>query len=531
MTRVESELILPAKQPLNGFYNPVVVDIDEDTKQNEKPLQEVLNTARTAFSCGKSKPINFRKKQLKALEKFLIECEDEICEAVHKDLGKHRQEASMGEIDLVKRDLRHTLFELSDWAKPVAPDRSILNLLDGVYIYHDPYGVVLIMSAWNYPFMLLLGPLIGAIAGGNCVILKPSELAVESAKLIAKFLPRYLDKDCYQVVLGGIEDTTELLKHKFDYIFFTGSSSVGKIIHQAAARHLTPTTLELGGKSPIYLDESADILTATRRIIWGRTMNAGQTCISPDYLLCSKEVEEKFLAAARTVLEEFYGDGDVKLSPYLSKIVLDRHYNRLMNFIKGSNVAIGGSGDPRTRIIAPTVLIDVKPDDPVMLEEIFGPILPIVTVNSPLEAINFINERDKPLALYVFTNRKDVKELFLNNTSSGAVTVNDVIMHIWADNLPFGGVGASGMGAYHGKFGFDTFTHKKGVLERGLGKIAELTQFARYPPYTKSKGQFLAIATKKRRGISVSWIKTALVFGLGVAFSYGLQYICRDADD
>ncbi|XP_044253452.1 aldehyde dehydrogenase, dimeric NADP-preferring-like [Tribolium madens] len=530
MTRVESELILPAKQPLNGYYNPVVVDIEEDTKQNEKPFEEVFNTAKTAFSCGKSKPINFRKQQLKALEKFLEECEDEICDAVYKDLRKHRQEVFMGEIDLVKHDLRHTLFELSEWAKPVAPERSLLNLLDGVYIYHDPYGVVLILSAWNYPFMLLLGPLIGAIAGGNCAILKPSELAPESAKVIAKFLPRYLDKDCYQVVLGGIETTTEILKYKFDYIFFTGSTNVGKIIHQAAAKHLTPTTLELGGKSPVYLDESVDILTATRRIIWGKTMNAGQTCISPDYLLCSKEVEDKFLTAARTILDEFYGD-DVKVSPHLSKILLDRHYNRLINFIKSSNVVIGGTGDPRTRIIAPTVLTDVKPDDPVMQEEIFGPILPIITVNSPLEAINFINKRDKPLALYVFTNRKDVKELFLNNTSSGALTINDTIMHICTENLPFGGVGCSGMGAYHGKFGFDTFTHKKSVLMRSLGKVAELTQFARYPPYSKSKSEFLSTATKKRRGISFSWLKTAFIFGLGMTFAYGLHYFCSDDDD
>lgn len=343
-------------------------------------------------------------------------------------------------------------------------------------------------------------------------------------------MPRYLDKDCYHVVTGGVEETTNLLKFQFDYIFFTGSTTVGKIVHQAAAKFLTPTTLELGGKSPVFLDESADIVTAARRILWGKCLNAGQTCISPDYLLCSKEVEEKFLNAARGVFSEFYGD-DVKTTPHLSKIVHDRHYNRLMNFIKTSNVAIGGFGDPRTRKITPTVLTNVNPDDPVMQDEIFGPILPIITVDSPLEAINFINKREKPLALYLFTNRKDVKELFLNNTSSGALTVNDTVMHIWTENLPFGGIGASGMGAYHGKVGFDTFTHKKAVLMRSLGKITELTLFARYPPYSKSKSDFLSLATTKRRGISFRWVKVGVVFGLGVGFAYFLQYLCRNENE
>jgi aldehyde dehydrogenase (NAD(P)+) len=354
-------------------------------------------------------------------------------------------------------------------------------------------------------------------------------LAPQSAKVIAKHIPRYLDKACFHVVTGGVDETTELLKNRFDYIFFTGSTNVGKIVHQAAAKFLTPTTLELGGKSPVYLDDSVDMMKATRRILWGKCFNAGQTCISPDYLLCSKETEEKFLACARQIVTQFYGE-DVKVTPHLSKILTERHYNRLMAFIQSSNVAIGGAGDPRERIISPTVLTGVKAEDSVMQEEIFGPILPIITVNSAQEAVDFINKREKPLALYVFSKRKNVQDLFLNGTSSGAVTINDTIMHILTEGLPFGGVGSSGMGSYHGKQGFDTFTHKKSVLVRGIGMIGEASVMARYPPYSNFKANLLSFALKKRRGISFRVVKTLLVFGLGVGFAYGLQYLCKKGE-
>ena len=299
---------------------------------------------------------------------------------------------------------------------------------------------------------------------------------------------------------------------------------MGKIVHQAASKFLTPVTLELGGKSPVFVDDTVDIVTTARRILWGKCLNAGQTCIAPDYLLCSKNVEERFIEAAKTILDEFYGEG-VKVSPYWSKIVSERHYKRLMGMVSDGEVAIGGFGDPMERTITPTILINVKPDDLVMREEIFGPILPIINVNSALEAINFITEGDKPLALYVFTKRKDVKDLFLNGTSSGNVTINDTIMHIMTENLPFGGVGASGMGNYHGKYGFDTFTHKKGVLVRGLGALTEKPQFIRYPPYSDFKTTLSSIVTAKRRSIPGWWFKWILVFGLGVAFAYGVQWV------
>lgn len=370
----------------------------------------------------------------------------------------------------------------------------------------------------------------GAIAGGNSIILKPPDLAPATSALIAKHLPQYFEKGYIQVVTGGVAETTELLAHQFDYIFFTGSTTVGKIVHQAAAKFLTPTTLELGGKSPIYLDDTADLEKSTRRIIWGKYLNAGQTCVAPDYLLCSKETEEKFLEMARKVTLEFYGD-DSKATPYISRILSDRHYNRLMNFIQQGKVSLGGWGDARERYISPTILTDVNPNDPIMKEEIFGPILPIVNVKSAQEAVDFINSRDKPLALYVFTMCKKVQKMFLENTSSGGVTINDTIMHVMTENLPFGGVGGSGMGRYHGKQGFDTFTHQKGVLTRGLGMVSELMINARYPPYSDLKISFTNFAVKKRRGINFKWVKYVAVFGFGIAFTYGLQYLLSNDED
>ncbi|KAJ8975551.1 hypothetical protein NQ317_004409 [Molorchus minor] len=456
MTKVESdsgEHISATRTHENNNNSWIsVIDIEEkaDVKKSAK---DAVEFARKAFATGKTKSLKFREGQLKGLVRFVEERKKEIQEALYKasvtsgaklelreevgfiknasiaglvkllyimygDLRKHKMECTMSETEVVLNDLKHTIYEFKRWAKPERPKKRLINMLDQIYTYSDPYGVVLIIGAWNYPILLSLGPMIGALAAGNAVILKPSELSSSTADVMAKYLPKYLDPECVQVYLGGIPETTELLREKFDYIFFTGSTGVGKIVHQAAAQHLTPTTLELGGKSPLYLDETADMEIATRRIFWGKCINSGQTCIAPDYLLCSKPVQERFVAEARKVITEFYGS-DPRKSPYLSKIVTERHFKRLVNFLNDGDIAIGGTYDETERIISPTVLTNVKPDDPVMKEEIFGPILPVVNVKDAEEAISFINSREKPLAMYIFSKDKNVHKCFLNQTTAG----------------------------------------------------------------------------------------------------------------
>ncbi|KAJ8956612.1 hypothetical protein NQ318_013965 [Aromia moschata] len=283
----------------------------------------------------------------------------------------------------------------------------------------------------------------GAIAAGNCVVIKPSEIAPATATALATLLPKYIDKSCYPVFLGGVEETTDLLKERFDYIFYTGSSMVGKIVYQAASKHLTPTTLEMGGKSPVYIDNTAEMDVTARRVMWGKTQNSGQVCIAPDYVLCTRKVQEKFVQSAEKALKEFF-NGNAKTTSDYARIISHRHFNRLSNLLKNQKIAIGGHTDPQDLFIHPTVLIDVSPDDPVMQEEIFGPILPIVNVENLEQAIKFINSREKPLTMYVFTKDNKTKQAFLERTSSGSLTFNDTIMQATVDGLPFGGVGNSG---------------------------------------------------------------------------------------
>ncbi|KAJ8956619.1 hypothetical protein NQ318_013972 [Aromia moschata] len=518
MTPVESESgEVTASETLGNDHSWVsIIEIDENAI-SKKSASDVVETLRTAFATGRTKPLKYREGQLKGLRRFLEKCSEDIEKALYKDLRKHKMECTMCEIELVLNDLRHTIYDFKNWAKPKKPEKRLVNILDGVYIYKDPYGVVLIMGAWNYPILLSLGPVVGALAAGNAVILKPSELSPATANVMAKLLPKYLDPECFQVYLGGIEETTELLKERFDYIFFTGSTMVGKIVHQAAAKHLTPTTLELGGKSPLYLDETVNMSKATRRILWGKYLNSGQTCVAPDYLLCTKPVQEKFLQEARKVIVEFYGQ-DPKKSPHLSRIVTERHFRRLVKFITFENVAIGGSYDETERIISPTVLINVSADDPIMKEEIFGPILPIVNVKDAGEAIDFINSKEKPLALYIFSKKKDVQKMFLTKTSAGTVCVNETITQLTTENLPFGGVGSSGMGNYHGKYGFDTFSHHKAVLVKDYSMFTDISLSLRNPPYTPMKENMINFLVKRRRGIQFRYIQYVCVFILGMGF-------------
>ncbi|KAL9912834.1 aldehyde dehydrogenase type III isoform 7-T13 [Glossina fuscipes fuscipes] len=479
---------------------------------------DLLHRCRTAFASGKTRDVSFRKRQLKNLLRMYEENETEMINALDADLRRPKQESLVVETEFMKNDVLNIIYNIDDWVKPEKPPKALANALDNLEIYHDPYGVVLVIGAWNYPLQLLLVPVAAAIAAGNCVILKPSELAANCAKFVQETIPKYLDNECYPVVCGGHEETAELLKQRFDYIFFTGSTRVGKIVHAAANKYLTPITLELGGKSPCYIDRSVELRTAVKRILWGKLINCGQTCIAPDYVLCSKEIEKKFVAEAKDILKEWYGD-NIRDSPDLSRIINKNHFERLLCYMKRGKVAIGGSYTPAERFIEPTIIVDVKPDDPVMQEEIFGPILPILNVESAYEAIKFINGREKPLALYVMSNSNETVKLFQTKTFSGGFCSNDLLTHYAADTLPFGGVGLSGMGYYHGKYGFDTFVHKKSCLGKNLHPLGERLASGRYPPYSDRKTNFLNFLLRKRRPLPKLYFSHLLVFGLGIGLT------------
>lgn len=475
----------------------------------------IVNSVREAFATGKTKDVDFRLSQLSSLKRMYEENEKLFLDAVHSDLRKCRMEGVLTEVEFLINDLRLSIRKLKDWAKPEKCSRDLATILDGVQIYSEPYGVVLIIGAWNYPFNLTLTPMAGAIAAGNCVIIKPSEVSANSSALMAQLLPKYLDTECYKVIVGGVSETTELLKERFDYIFFTGSPSVGKTVQLAAARHLTPTTLELGGKSPVFVDESADIKIAAKRIIWGKCINLGQTCISPDYILCTKEVEKKFICCVKDALQEFYGE-NLKNSNDLGRIINEKHFKHILKFLNYGKIVLGGGTDPNDKYIEPTVITDVKVTDPIMTEEIFGPILPIVNVKNAYEAISFINSREKPLALYIFSKDKKLIELIMENTSSGGVCVNDVMMQFCVQSLPFGGVGNSGMGRYHGKASFDTFSHKRSCLWKSYNTIIDRITSMRYPPYNESKLSFLKFLLKSRKSLSNKYFMHFITFCLGI---------------
>eukprot|EP01006_Ploeotia_vitrea_P001472 TRINITY_DN104909_c0_g1_i1.p1 TRINITY_DN104909_c0_g1~~TRINITY_DN104909_c0_g1_i1.p1 ORF type:complete len:519 (+),score=334.36 TRINITY_DN104909_c0_g1_i1:111-1667(+) len=456
-----------------------------------KDIAGLVAGARAAFDSGRTMSIRWRKQQLLKLRDLIKENELELQEAVKKDLHKPAAECNLTELGMALNDIAYHYNNIDAWTAPekVSQDVPFIQRLDNPQIRRDPLGLVLIIGAWNYPFQLTLVPLIGAITGGNCAIIKPSEVSPHSAQLLAELLPRYLDAEAFRVINGDVPVTTEVLKQRYDHILYTGGGFVGKIILRAAAEHLTPVTLELGGKSPCYIDDDCDFRVVARRLIWGRLMNAGQTCIAPDYVLCSKRAEDKLVPAIKAALADFYGDNP-KQSNDLSRIVNDRHFRRVKAFVDGSNVrngkvVIGGDTDEKEKYVAPTVLTDVDPQSPVMTDEIFGPVLPIVTVDAVDEAIKFINARDKPLALYVFSNTSKTCEKVLKLTSSGSAVVNDTLMQAGCAQLPFGGVGGSGMGAYHGKHSFDTFTHVKAVLYKNQG--LEAVNAVRYPPYSERK--------------------------------------------
>lgn len=456
-------------------------------------MNEVVGTLRATFKTNETKSVKWRRNNLLAVQRLINENADELCSALKKDLNKHKNEVHGMELGVIKNSITFALNNLNSYTKPRQVKPIVqARALYSTYVQYQPYGVVLVIGAWNYPLQLSLVPLVGAIASGNCVLVKPSELSSHSSELLEKLWPKYFDSSSVALINGGVKETTELLKMKFDYIFYTGNTAVGKIIMKAASEYLTPVTLECGGKSPCYIDESADLNLAARRIIWGKMANAGQTCVAPDYILCTKEIRDKILQHMEDVLQEFYGQ-DPKESKSFGRIINNRHFNRLVKLLDQSKVKIGGKTDEDSNYISPTIMIDVKPEDPVMQEEIFGPILPFVTIQNQQEAIDFINEREKPLALYVFASKTTLFDDFKFNTTSGSYAFNEVLMQISYECLPFGGVGNSGLGNYHGHYSFETFSHQRSVLySNGYGD--KLT-FFRYPPYTDNKLSFLGPAS------------------------------------
>ncbi|CAI9733134.1 aldehyde dehydrogenase, dimeric NADP-preferring-like [Octopus vulgaris] len=454
----------------------------------------VVAGLRKSFREGVTKSYEWRRSQLLALLKLIDDNFSDIAAALKDDLNKSEFESQLMEVDITRNEVVNHLNNLSEWMKPTYVKKTLINSLDTCMIKPEPLGVSLVLGAWNYPFHLAIMPVIGAISAGNCVILKPSEISECTSNLISKLMPNYLDDRCLKVMLGGIPETTELLKERFDYIFYTGSTSVGKIIMTAAAKHLTPVTLELGGKSPVYVDKTSDLPTVANRIMWGKCANSGQTCIAPDFVLCSPDLQQKLVEALKNSVTKFFGT-DVSKSEYYCRIINNQHFLRIKKLLEGQKPAFGGDMNEADKFIAPTVLTDVKPTDQVMEGEIFGPVLPILPMENVQAAIDYINSRPKPLALYVFSNDSKVVNKFLSETSSGGVCVNDTLMQISMETLPFGGVGESGMGAYHGKHSFDTFSHMKSIMWKS--QALESVNDLRYPPYTEKNMTWLRRLSRK----------------------------------
>ena len=441
-------------------------------------LQQLVQRQRAFFASGKTLEPAFREAQLRLLQQAIRRNEQALFDAMYADFRKPAFETFATEVGFVELELKLTLNKLEDWVKPKKVKETILNFPARSYIHSTPYGLALIIGTWNYPFNLLIAPLIGAMAAGNCVLLKPSEIAPHTSAAITKMIQETFNEAYVAVVEGGVEVTQQLLAQRYDYIFFTGSSRVGQVVMKAAAEHLTPVTLELGGKSPAMVAEDADLELAARRIAWGKFLNAGQTCVAPDYVLVQEQVKEDLVQLLAKCIREFYG-GDPRQSPDFARIINDRHFDRLSAFLQQGAIRAGGQTDSASRYIAPTLLDQVTWESPVMQEEIFGPILPILTYRNLDEAMQVVNAHEKPLALYFFSSSNKKKEAVLRCVQFGGGCINDTVSHLANPNLPFGGVGGSGMGSYHGKSSFDVFSHQKSVLHRGTW----LDLPVRYPPY------------------------------------------------
>lgn len=461
-----------------------------DTSQPLTPATEippVVARLRSTFDNGRTKPISWRRAQLRALRRMLTEERPTWEKALKDDLGKPSLEAHTTEIGYVVNEIDHILKNLASWLRPKRVGVPMALAPAKARWVREPLGTVLIISPWNYPLNLALAPLAGAIAAGNSAVIKPSELAPATSGALAELVPRYLDAEAVAVVEGGVPESTALLEERFDHIFYTGNAAVARIVMAAAVKYLTPVTLELGGKSPAVVEPGVDLATTARRLVWGKFTNAGQTCVAPDYVLAIGDTARGLQRELAAAITEMFGS-DPKESPDYGRIVNERHFDRLGALLESGEVVAGGRTDRGSLYMEPTVLGGVDPDSPVMAEEIFGPILPVITVPDLDAAIRFINERDKPLALYGFTDSETTKRRLITETSSGGVAFGLPIAHLAVPDLPFGGVGESGMGAYHAETSIDTFSHVKSVLDKSL---ALDTMKLAYAPITAFKEKLM----------------------------------------
>jgi aldehyde dehydrogenase (NAD+) len=448
-------------------------------------IPELLKTQHIFFQTGKTKEIAFRKQALKKLLQTIQRKEDAICDALYKDFRKPKFESVATETAIVIKELKLAINNLKSWSKPSRVPSSILNFPSKDYIYNQPYGTVLIISPWNYPFQLAISPLIGAIAAGNTAVIKPSEHVPHTASILEEIIKSSFKNEHVAIIQGGVETSQELLYHKWDYVFFTGSVPVGRIVARSIAEHLTPSTLELGGKNPTIVDETAKVKLAAKRIVFGKYINAGQTCIAPDYVLVHEKVKNIFITALKKEIERFYGNNPKSSKDY-ARIVNKKQYDRLVELIDMDKVKIGGEVDPDDLYISPTVILNPSLNSEIMQDEIFGPLLPILVYQTESDIDLILKKFENPLSIYIFTSRKKFAEKMIQKYSFGGGTINDTLVHFVNDKLPFGGVGNSGMGAYHGKHTFDTFSHKKSITKRATWLDISL----RYAPY-KNKIKWL----------------------------------------
>ena len=444
--------------------------------------QELLDSQRDFFNSNATKSISFRKEQMKKLLHILKSNEKALDEAIYADFKKSAFENFATELSLLYSELKHSIRKVGSWSSKKYVGTNLANLPGSSYIIPEPLGNTLIIGAWNYPYLLSIHPAISAMAAGNTVIIKPSELALNTSHLMAKLINENFDSKYFHVVEGGIEETTSLLKQKFDKIFYTGSSPVGKIMMRAAAEHLTPVTLELGGKSPAIVTKGASIKMAAKRLVWGKFLNGGQTCVAPDYLMVDKSVKSQLITEIKKQITEIHGE-DPEKSEAIVRIINPRHFKRLTQLIDPDKVIVGGQTNEAELYIAPTLMDQVSWDDAVMQEEIFGPILPILEYEDLDEAIAKIKSHPKPLALYLFTNKRSIRDKIFHEISFGGGALNETIMHLANPNLPFGGVGNSGTGSYHGEYGFKDFSHYKSIIQ----KPNWFEPFIKYAPYNTFK--------------------------------------------
>ncbi|USD25079.1 aldehyde dehydrogenase [Flagellimonas marinaquae] len=446
-------------------------------------VKQLVTAQNDFFATHKSKDVAFRKKYLKKLLQEIEGHEDAVCDALYADFKKPKFESLATETQLTLAELKHAIKNIKEWSEPNSVGPSLLNFPSKEWIQPEPYGKVLIISPWNYPFLLTMSPLIGALSAGNTAILKPSEFSPNTSKIIARIVQKVFPPEYVTVVEGGVEASTELLAEKWEYIFFTGSTRVGKIVYQKAAEHLTPVTLELSGKNPCIVDETASIKLASKRIAWGKFINAGQTCIAPDYILVHKSVKNDLVDGLKSHIEQFYGN-TIENSEDFARITTSKHYEELKVMLQGQKILFGGNFNDKDRFVEPTLVDEPPLESTVMGGEVFGPILPIISYDDESELDNYISRYPNSLAFYVFSTNKKFQKRMMRQYSFGGGTINDTVVHISNKSLPFGGVGQSGIGGYHGKHSFDLFSHHKSIVKRANWLDVPL----RYAPYTISLG-------------------------------------------